>query len=155
MPGDVAGGAPRVPTPSDLARLCAALNDVGARYVVVGGMAVNYWGLPRLTQDIDLLADRSPDNVRRVKRGLDVLADRAARDVAEGDVEQYTVVGVVDELTVDLMGRIADVEFANAESVDAVVDGIPIPLATLRATAGSSGPSKDCAKRTATTWCSC
>lgn len=35
------------------------------RYIVVGGVAVNLWGIPRMTYDIDLLLDMDEKNLRR------------------------------------------------------------------------------------------
>jgi hypothetical protein len=46
----------RPPAFGDLKRLCAELNQRGARYVVVGGFAVIRHGFERFTNDIDLQA---------------------------------------------------------------------------------------------------
>ena len=56
---DASDDAPsaRAPEPEDLARVCRALNDAGARYVLVGGFAVVAHGAGRFTKDIDLLID--------------------------------------------------------------------------------------------------
>ena len=62
-------------------------------------------GASRFTKDIDLLVDDSPENVARVKHGLGILADNAAAEVADSDVRDHTVVRVVDEVVIDLMGR--------------------------------------------------
>ena len=134
MVGDELDGeaqASRAPTLDDLRKLCAALNAAGARYMVIGGLAVNYWGGQRFTQDIDLLVDPSSDNVRKVKLGLEVLPDRAAREIGDTDVQDLTVVRVMDEVTVDLMARVGDIEFANAEAVSALIDGVIVPIASL------------------------
>lgn len=131
MGDELDGQASRAPTPDDLSRLCKALNEAGAKYVLVGGLAVNYWGRQRATEDVDFLVDPSPDNVRRIKRGMEVLADNAARDVRDGDVAECTVVRVVDEITVDLMARIGEIEFSNADAVMADVNGVVIPIAAL------------------------
>lgn len=45
----------RPPTLADLLLICRSLNEQGARYLVVGGFAVNQHGFPRATVDIDLL----------------------------------------------------------------------------------------------------
>ncbi len=45
----------RQPRPGDLAKICAALNREGARYILIGGFAVVAYGLERPTKDIDLL----------------------------------------------------------------------------------------------------
>ncbi len=41
------------------------LNTGGIRYIVVGGMAVNLHGVPRMTYDIDLLLDLDDKNVEK------------------------------------------------------------------------------------------
>ena len=72
----------REPQIEDLARICRALNDAGARYVLIGGFAIIARGGTRTTKDIDLLIDPSPENVSRVKQALRILEDRAVDDVA-------------------------------------------------------------------------
>ncbi|MFZ6016204.1 MAG: nucleotidyltransferase [Nitrospirota bacterium] len=41
------------------------LNEKGIRYIVVGGVAVNLYGIPRMTYDIDLLLDLEDENLKR------------------------------------------------------------------------------------------
>ncbi len=53
----------REPQFADLVRICRALNDAGARYVLIGGFAVIAHGGARTTKDIDLLIDASAVNV--------------------------------------------------------------------------------------------
>ena len=53
----------RAPTPADLVRICRALNDAQARYLLIGGFAVIAHGLGRTTKDIDFLVDDAPENV--------------------------------------------------------------------------------------------
>lgn len=43
-----------------LVRLVAVLESRRVPYAVIGGLAVAAWGVPRATEDIDLLADVSP-----------------------------------------------------------------------------------------------
>jgi predicted nucleotidyltransferase len=76
----------REPQIEDLVRICRALNDAGARYLLIGGFAVIAHGGARTTKDIDLLVDASPENVARVKQGLRILEDRAVDDVADTDM---------------------------------------------------------------------
>ena len=60
----------REPRIEDLVRICRALNEAGARYILIGGFAVIAHGGARTTKDIDLPVDASPENVARVKGGL-------------------------------------------------------------------------------------
>lgn len=122
----------RAPEPEDLVRICRALNDAGAQYVLIGGFAVLAHGASRFTKDIDLLVDDAPENVARVKQGLAILADNAAADVAEGDVREHTVVRVIDEVIVDLMGRACGLSFADvaADMEWHDMDGVRVPVAS-------------------------
>ena len=53
-----------------------ALNGCGARYLVVGGLAVVAHGYVRLTADIDLVLDPDPDSLRRSIAALEALGYR-------------------------------------------------------------------------------
>jgi predicted nucleotidyltransferase len=123
----------REPQIEDLARICRALNESGARYILIGGFAVIAHGGGRTTKDIDLLVDAAPDNVALVKQALRILEDRAVDEVADTDVARYAVVRVADEVVVDLMARACGIEYAEAvRDVESLtVAGVVIPVASL------------------------
>ena len=124
----------RAPTPADLVRICRALNDAQARYLLIGGFAVIAHGAGRFTKDIDLLVDDSPENVARVKQALAVLSDNAAAQVSDEDVRRHTVVRVADEVVIDLMGRACGLSYAEAAADGEMLqrDGVSIPVASPR-----------------------
>ena len=47
-----------------------ALAGAGCRFLIVGGVAVNLHGVPRMTADLDLLIDLEPVNVERTVSAL-------------------------------------------------------------------------------------
>lgn len=104
----------RPPTVDDVLRICRALDEAGARYVLIGGFAVILHGGERTTKDIDLLVDPAPENVGRIKQALSILEDDAARDIDDGDLEKYSVVRVADEVMVDLLAAACGVTWAEA-----------------------------------------
>jgi hypothetical protein len=122
----------RAPEPDDLVRLCRALNDAGARYVLIGGFAVIAHGATRFTKDIDLLVDDAPDNVARVKLAMAVLADNAAAEVADNDLREFVVVRVADEILVDLMGRACGLSYADVvlDAESRQLEGVTVPVAS-------------------------
>ena len=122
----------RTPEFTDLSRLCAELNRLGARYVVVGGFAIIQHGFQRFTNDIDLLVETTPENEARVIQALLILPDRASAQIKPGDVAEFGVVRVGDEVLVDLMKSACGLTYADAaaDAVMAEVDGVRIPFAS-------------------------
>ncbi len=117
---------PRQPTLEDLRDLCRELNARGARYVVVGGFAVRAAGYIRETIVIDLIVARDPENEAKVFSALSTLPDNAVRELQPGELLQYNVIRVADEVLVDLMGSAGGVDFAQAASQAEIreVDGV-------------------------------
>jgi hypothetical protein len=65
-----------VTTPLDPEGLLRAFSDAGLRYVVVGGLAVNAYGVIRATKDMDICPDPDPANLARLAallRGLEAV----------------------------------------------------------------------------------
>ncbi len=123
---------PRQPTLEDLRDLCRELNTRGARYVVVGGFAIRAAGYIRETMDIDLIVARDRENEAKVFSALSTLPDNAVRELQPGELLQYNVIRVADEVLVDLMGSAGGIDFAQAAKQAEVreVDGVAIPFAS-------------------------
>ena len=122
----------RTPTVEDLAALCRALNEAGAKYILIGGWAIIQHGFGRTTEDIDLLVDASADNFQRLQTALAHLPDGAIREVQPGDLDQYIVVRVCDEIIIDLMKAACGIEYVEASQFIEwkPLQGVEIPLAT-------------------------
>ncbi len=124
----------REPGVEDLVGLCRALNSSGARYLIVGGFAMRAAGIDRRTVDVDLLIETGPENEARVFLALESLPDKAVRELKPGEVAEYSVVRVMDEIVVDLMRSACGIEYAEAakDAVIREVAGVPIPFASPR-----------------------
>ena len=104
----------RPPTIDDLILLCRLLNEVGAKYIIIGGFAVIYHGYTRGTGDIDLLIDASEENVNKIKEALLALPDGASKDLKFSDVIEYTVVRIADEFVIDLLASACQIDYEHA-----------------------------------------
>jgi hypothetical protein len=124
--------SPRTPEEDDLLKLCAALNSQGSKYIVIGGMAMNQHGMLRATEDIDLLVESSRENQEKVRRALEVLPDKAVKEMNETDLDSYTVVRVADEVVVDLMLAACGITYDEAvnEIETREIRGVSIPFAS-------------------------
>ena len=125
---------PRPPAEADLAALCRELNQRGARYVVIGGFAIIAAGLPRVTGDIDIIVAADRENEAKVFAALSTLPDNAVRELKPGELQQYNVIRVADEILVDLMRSAGCIEYEEAarDVVVREIQGVPIPFASPR-----------------------
>ncbi|HAP36104.1 MAG TPA: hypothetical protein DCQ28_09240 [Bacteroidetes bacterium] len=121
----------RPPETEDLVKLCRDLNANGAKYIVIGGMAIIQTGYLRATGDIDLLIETSQENQQRVWAAMMNLPDQAVRDVQPDDLENYVVVRVGDEIMVDLMAKACGISYDEAKDFIryTVIDEVEIPFA--------------------------
>lgn len=121
----------RVPTDADLVSLARELNRLGVAYVVVGGFAINRLGFVRATEDIDLRIARDLANQTLVKRALEILPDRAIRELGDEDIAQWVVVRVNDDITIDLMTEACGIRYEDTvggiETEE--IEGVRIPFA--------------------------
>lgn len=120
----------RAPTQEDLKQICGWLNEEGARYAVIGGMAVNHYGFVRATMDVDLMVDPRPANMERVIRALGNLPDRAALELQPEEIKDYVVLRVNDVITVDLLAKACSVTYDDLTiEVDSRL-GVDVPFAS-------------------------
>lgn len=74
------------PVKGDIERVLNALNQAGARYLVVGGVAVVLHGFLRTTKDLDLVIQLERDNLQR---GLQALKDLGFQPVVPVPLEAF------------------------------------------------------------------
>lgn len=124
----------RPPTEEDVLLLCRSLNRHQAKYVVVGGIAIIEQGFTRATEDIDLLIESSVENQNKVRQALEVLPDKAVREILDGDFEKYLVIRVADEVLVDLMISACGVRYEEVanEIETRMIQDVPIPFASAK-----------------------
>ena len=122
----------RAPERSDIVNLCRELNEQGARYLIIGGFAIIAAGYARTTADVDLLIDAALDNEAKVFKALETLPDKCVKELKPGEVSEYRVVRVADEILIDLMATASGIEYAEASKSMVIheLDGVAIPFAS-------------------------
>ena len=125
-----------------------AFNEKGIKYLVVGGIAVNLYGIPRMTYDIDILIDMSDSNIEqflnlmkkwgfkpRVPVPIDDFADKNKRKDWEQNknMKAFTFINpdwAISEIDVIIESPL---EYAKAinNSVKLTVDDVIIPVISI------------------------
>lgn len=115
-------------------RLIDKLNKDGVQYIVIGGFAVILFGLPRTTEDIDLLLKDDEENIKKFRDALRSLYnDDAINEITRQELIKYPVIrfGTPDNFYIDIITQIGtEFNYDNIDFTIKVVEGHKIRLAT-------------------------
>ncbi len=100
--------------PSPFERLLADLSRADVRYLVVGGVACALNGFARTTEDVDILVDSEPLNVRRMLDVLELFGDGYARELRVEDFgDEEGAVRLIEDFPVDIFTRMGGRRYAD------------------------------------------
>lgn len=100
--------------PGLLERLLADLIRAEVGFLVVGGIACALNGFVRTTEDLDLLVEADPDNVRRLLAVLTDFGEGHARELDVADFgDEEGAVRLVEDFPVDLFTRMGGRRYAD------------------------------------------
>ncbi len=96
---------------ADFEDMLALLNQHGARYLIVGGLAFIYHARPRYTKDMDIWVDPAEDNIRRANLAL---SEFGSPDLlTPGRRQEILQIGVAPN-RIDLLQQLGDADFGAA-----------------------------------------
>ena len=98
-------------TVADFEDLLAFLEDHGARYLIVGGLAFIYHAKPRYTKDMDIWVDPELANIARVNQALDEFP--SPEGLTPGNPEEILQLGVAPN-RIDFLQRLGSARFEDA-----------------------------------------
>lgn len=115
----------------DFRDLLTSLVDADARFLVVGAHALAAHGVPRVTGDLDIWTEPTPENARRVWRALTAFgAPLDELDVQETDLTTPDVVAQfgLPPFRVDVLTSISGVTFEDAwnDRLQGHLFGVPV-----------------------------
>ncbi len=112
-----------------------ALSEYDVDYILIGGLAVAFHGIPRFTEDIDVFVKRNPENISSLKNALrTVFDDESINEITYDDLVEYAVVryGTPDDFYIDVMDRIGEVFSYDDLDYEVIeIDGIQVRIATI------------------------
>jgi hypothetical protein len=130
-------------TKFDLRALLRALSRREVRFVVIGGVAVGAHGYVRGTEDLDLVPDPDPDNLKRLTRALAEL-ESTLPTVEERPFDPATDAGVIrrggNVTAMTRFGELDVVQHARGvpsysqlekDAVDSELLGVPVRVCSL------------------------
>ena len=110
----------RAATYEDVLRVAELLEGEHVEYAVIGGYALAIQGIVRLTEDVDVLVEPTPENARRWVRALSQLPDGAAKELD------------VDVLSFHVSASVSDDDYADAHDDARFTLPVPSEIASAR-----------------------
>lgn len=99
-------------------KLLVRLADAGVEFLVVDGVAVTLHGYARLTEDVDILIRRTPENIARLLDSLATYGEGFARELNEADfAEEEGAIRIVEESEqsqIDIFTQMSGLKFDEA-----------------------------------------
>jgi hypothetical protein len=121
-----------------LKRLLAAFEAFGVQYAVFGAVAMNFHGLARFTEDLDVFIAPEASNVDRLKEALrsvidDSEIDGISADDLLGDYPAVQYIPPDGTFHIDILTRLGDAfSFSGLEIERVPFDGLTVSVVTPR-----------------------
>lgn len=108
----------------------ADLSRAEVRYLVVGGVACALNGFVRTTEDVDILVDADPENIRRLLAVLSRVGEGHARELRVEDfTDEEGAVRLVEDFPIDIFTRMGGRRYADMLPHERILDREnPIPF---------------------------
>lgn len=118
----------RAATYEDVLHVAELLEREHVEYALIGGYALALQGIVRLTEDIDILVEPTPENAVRWVRALSALPDGAAKELAGDSTlhEEPYAIRINDEFTVDVMNSASGHKWSELVKFRKRIEGINV-----------------------------
>lgn len=116
----------RAATYRDVLFIAGLLDAEDVRYAFIGGYALALQGIVRLTEDIDVLVEPTPENAERWVRALAKLPDHAAAELVGDNTlhEEPYAIRINDEFTIDVMNSASGFTWVDLLPFRIQIEGI-------------------------------
>lgn len=117
-------------------KVLASLEKEGVDYVLIGGVALNFHGLVRATEDLDFFVRPTAENVERLRRALravydDPTIDEISTEDLLGDYPAVRYFPPEGELFLDILTRLGEfISFEDLEVQEIESHGVKIKIAS-------------------------
>ena len=122
-----------MPKLNNILRILDSFNQHDVEYVLVGGAAVVLYGMPRMTEDIDVVVKMDKDNLQKLRKSLHELFDDDEIDeINHDELGKYAVIRYIspDQEMIDIIGNLGEkFDFDRVKYQTKAVSGVEIRIA--------------------------
>jgi predicted nucleotidyltransferase len=114
-----------------------ALVSEGVDFIVIGGIAVILHGMPRVSEDLDLVIKMNPENIKKIRKALNsIFIDDEIREITFSELKSYSIIRYIspDDDVIDLIANLGEAfDFNNIEYLTLEIEGVKVKIATPKA----------------------
>jgi len=121
---------------SEFLKVIEEIEKEGVEYFIIGGFALVLHGIPRFTEDVDIVIRNNENNINKLKNVLFRLyKDKEIEEITLSEFDKYPVIryGTPTGTYIDIMVKLGDkVLFDELEYREFEVEGKRVNIATLK-----------------------
>jgi predicted nucleotidyltransferase len=115
-------------------KIFEALDDNNVEYVLVGGVAIIFQGLPRSTEDVDIFIRMDHANVEKLRKAfMSIYDDPCINEITFDELARYPVIryGTPEGFYIDILAGLGEAfSFDDLEVETVEVQGVKVRVAT-------------------------
>jgi len=112
-----------------------ALEKEKVDYILIGGFAIVLYGMPRLTQDLELFVKAKDENIIKLQKALySIFGDKSIFEITNSELQNYSVIryGSDEGFYIDVLSSIGDAfTFEDLDYEELDVEGHTVKIATV------------------------
>ncbi len=95
-------------------KLLESLARAEVKFIIVGGVAVALNGFVRTTEDVDILIERSPENITRLLQALARFGEGHARELTSADFDDAEgAIRIIEDFPLDIFTVVRGKRYAD------------------------------------------
>ncbi|NLO19672.1 MAG: nucleotidyl transferase AbiEii/AbiGii toxin family protein, partial [Ignavibacteria bacterium] len=77
---------------SNILKIIEQLEKEQVDFIIIGGMAVILYGMPRTSEDLDILVKMKSENIQKIRNALsNIFSDSEIKEITFNELKNYAV----------------------------------------------------------------
>ena len=122
---------------SNILKIIEQLEKEQVDFIIIGGMAVILYGMPRTSEDLDILVKMKSENIQKIRNALsNIFSDSEIKEITFNELKNYAVIRYIspDNDIIDIVANLGEAfHYENIEFKEMEIEGIKVKVATPKA----------------------
>jgi len=119
---------------NNILKIIEQLEKEQVDFIIIGGMAVILYGMPRTSEDLDILIKMKNDNIQKIRKALaNIFSDDEIKEITIDELKNYAVIRYIspENDIVDIVANLGEAfYYENIEFREMELEGIKVKVAT-------------------------